>query len=737
VVTSRPFAQRIDRVLTLAVLTLGAVELSLLGLGRFRPELFFDAETVMHGLEGELAGELLPPVLRWIELGLLATVGALTFRWLGRRRGRWWLAGRLVAAGVLLALAHGWMVRHEVAYELRHPELRRDRIERLLGAVESAPAATRPLARRHGIPLEDPYRWQSQWAPRELRVLADGSVSLTGRPLLMRPRTMTAPALVVLDAEGEPQPTPPALLALFEVAAAVPLPDGSSVLLGSSRIPQPVEPRRPYRWTADGTFDLDFTDRLAEIFDAVRQLERSADGRILAAGTDLSGDPVLRRLTPDGRPDPSFAPTVLPSLPGGLIRSAEGPPLIWGHGDDGWWVRRPAPEGGFEAATDLPDGEPVTRLTPLPGGGFAVLRGNRDPKLERYSEVGDDAPELSLPKAFPDRVSNLLATPGGEIWGFGARERARTVGGYTAPASVGYLVRRGPRGRLLGATRIPGPGVVRASTLLPGGRVLAAATLGRGKVRLLWLSATGEVERASANFSLSRVRALELGAGGRILVAGRWEPPPMEKAYGALYRPGEGFRPVLSEPPTPPPTPPPASGRSTFDRPRRPLPELIFTQHTPGADGRIFAKATAPGERRGFPVRLSPGGELDQGFARRARQAFERLDRGAGLLHPLPDGTLLVGVSDGDQWQNPALVRLRPDGRLDPTFNPPNGNVESVHKVVPAADGTLWLTGRFHVDGESYGLLHLDADGHLLLAALGPDHLLEVKSTAPPPRRRR
>jgi hypothetical protein len=87
--TSRPLkAERTDRVLTLAALTLAAIELSLIGLGHFRPELFFDAETVMHGLEGELAGELLSPVLRWVELGLLATVGALTFRWLGRRRGR-------------------------------------------------------------------------------------------------------------------------------------------------------------------------------------------------------------------------------------------------------------------------------------------------------------------------------------------------------------------------------------------------------------------------------------------------------------------------------------------------------------------------------------------------------------------------------------------------------------------------------------------------------------------------
>ncbi len=712
---------QVDRILAIAALAFGLAELALLGLGRSGAELFFDAEAFRHGHQEELAGGLLSAVGRWLELGLLGSVGALVLRRLGRRRERRRRIPALAAAAAIwLLLISGWAARHGIGFELRRPELAPKQVAALLEGEQSAAAVTRALALRHGIPLEDPHRWQVSGSPTAVRLRQDGSLVVSGT--LLRPRRLNASPLAILGTDGEPRPSPAALPALFEVRTAMPLADGSSVLLGRSRFPQPVEPLRPYLLAADGTLDLAFTDRLGGLFERLERLARDAEGRFLAAGIDPSGTHVLRRFAADGRPDRAFSPTPLPGRAAGIVRASDTTLLIWGSLNRGGWVRRAAPAGGFEAATDLPPGAHAKLLAAMPGGGFTVLRGERAPTLERYLSVGAAAPELVLPQAFPGRVSHLSATPRGEIWGYGVADSAGPAGDLAIPAGACYLLRRDRGGLLLGVTRLPGRAVVYASAALPDGRILAAATLGGGRAALLRLSAAGHLQHSSPELTMARIYDLELAGDGRILLAGRQEPPPMEVAHGVVFPPAGGFQLLDREEAAPPPRPK-ASGPPMFGRPGKPIPELVFSQPTPAADGRTFAKATVKENRRSFPVRFSADGELDESFARRADQAFERLGRGVAWLRPLTDGALLVGLAPGRGGAiAEALVRLRPDGRLDRAFTPPNGNIESLHDLAPAPDGTLWLAGRFHLGGQPYGLFHLDPEGRLSAAALGPGH---------------
>ena len=143
-------------------------------------------------------------------------------------------------------------------------------------------------------------------------------------------------------------------------------------------------------------------------------------------------------------------------------------------------------------------------------------------------------------------------------------------------------------------------------------------------------------------------------------------------------------------------------------------------------DGKILCTGTAS-VYEGTPVpqtfRIQPDGELDT--------SFDASTIGWGEVNQfsvLPDGRIIAsGIlkSSAASTDTIQIVRLMPDGALDPTFNntldarflepPYHDKWFSVwHTVLP--DGRILLHGNFkQVDGEPRkGIALLDADGYLL-----------------------
>jgi uncharacterized delta-60 repeat protein len=126
-------------------------------------------------------------------------------------------------------------------------------------------------------------------------------------------------------------------------------------------------------------------------------------------------------------------------------------------------------------------------------------------------------------------------------------------------------------------------------------------------------------------------------------------------------------------------------------------------------DGKILVGGffeTANGSPRRMVARLNPDGSVDPGFA--AAYLVEhanRLENIRGLAFQ-PDGQLLVGlqanVDDGKPI--PVLIRLNPDGSLDPTFQlgvgvTENSDIGYVGSLVIQPDGKIIAGGWFDTWG--------------------------------------
>ena len=133
------------------------------------------------------------------------------------------------------------------------------------------------------------------------------------------------------------------------------------------------------------------------------------------------------------------------------------------------------------------------------------------------------------------------------------------------------------------------------------------------------------------------------------------------------------------------------------------------------ADGKVLLGGTftsVNGTAVNRLARLNADGSFDSTF-----------DTGTGVngyVHSVlvqPDGRILIGgaFSTYNGVVRNHVARLRPDGSLDPSFNPGSGTLGLVYAMVLAADGRLVIGGDFTaVNGVSRsGLARLNADGGL------------------------
>jgi uncharacterized delta-60 repeat protein len=137
---------------------------------------------------------------------------------------------------------------------------------------------------------------------------------------------------------------------------------------------------------------------------------------------------------------------------------------------------------------------------------------------------------------------------------------------------------------------------------------------------------------------------------------------------------------------------------------------IVDIQRLP--DGRILATgaSAAPGGARTelFVARFTAGGDLDATFATGGvlRRDPTVADDEGSALSVLPDGKIVIagfrgleGPSGSDVW----LLRLRPDGALDPNFG---SGGETTASAVPSDDGAYGLAidplGRAVIAGDAF-----------------------------------
>lgn len=131
------------------------------------------------------------------------------------------------------------------------------------------------------------------------------------------------------------------------------------------------------------------------------------------------------------------------------------------------------------------------------------------------------------------------------------------------------------------------------------------------------------------------------------------------------------------------------------------------------ADGRLLAGgqfSSVGGQARRNLVRLLPDGSVDPAF-----QPGAGPDGPVLALATLPDGSVLIGgaFTAVDGSANPYLARLKPDGTPDPVFSSGRAPDGAVHDIFVQPDGRIVIGGDFaHVGVAAAGhVARLNADG--------------------------
>lgn len=117
-------------------------------------------------------------------------------------------------------------------------------------------------------------------------------------------------------------------------------------------------------------------------------------------------------------------------------------------------------------------------------------------------------------------------------------------------------------------------------------------------------------------------------------------------------------------------------------------------------DGKIVVSGAANlgwgGRYRVFLVRYNPDGSLDTSFARGGKIA-PLLGSTSPALAVFPDGHIVVVVGPTESWpRNWFLVRLLPDGSLDPSFGAGGESIldfQDIHSALVQPDGQLIIAG--------------------------------------------
>ncbi|MCX8108470.1 MAG: delta-60 repeat domain-containing protein, partial [Verrucomicrobiae bacterium] len=491
--------------------------------------------------------------------------------------------------------------------------------------------------------------------------------------------------------------------------------------------------------TPDGELDLNFDPREGpeDIFAVVHDLEIQSDGKVLVAGlfTKFAGQNFggLVRLLPDGRIDTGFSTEVKWSQGIPHVQAVEldnaGRILIAGRFDSvngilRRGVARLFPDAGeLDLSFDLLDGvndrgEPVVTTLRVKNTGQIIVAGRFDTvhnlqchglAMLKDSGLPDESlatcPEFAREDGSPAIINDLALLPD---------ESVLVVGEFVRCAGQGCPgVIRFNRQWLVDPAFCPDPGrplqvgsVSSIAVQADGGYVIGGSfemVDGRPFAGLARFAPTGQLD---PDFSSPLPRSGVVNAilcleKGKLLIGGEFE------TLGAVPR---------------------------VNLARLDPDGLVDTEFDPGSgpNGPVYALAAQPdgstivggafvvfnGHLRPGIARVDWNGEVDDSFA-----PVITYRNDAGEVYSLaiqPDGRVLVGgfFDAVDRNSAPGLVRLTPDGRLDPTFGRSlsiSGKTVQILAIALQPDGKIIIAGAFdEINGVRLsGIARLENDGTL------------------------
>lgn len=500
------------------------------------------------------------------------------------------------------------------------------------------------------------------------------------------------------------------------VECVLELPDGKFLIGGAFQSYDGFSRRRIARLHSDGRLDLDFQPGEGAN-SSILALARQKDGKILAGGNFTSFNGVRRpyctRLTPEGVVDMAFS-VHMDNRVSSLAVQEDGMIYLAGRFTKAnetprRGIARVLPDGTVDPSFDTSEGADaeVTRVRLdldgklLLGGDFATLQGGQWSRMARlqtrsllpggqvelefaHYEVAEDAGSLS--------VAAIRS---------GSTDQTVSVSFRAEPESADdsdFQVEQGVMEFLPGQSRLERTLNILNDNTYEGGEqfrlVLAdpepAGSLGPRTVAYVHILDDDRVERAGAmdpvfpeaGGASDEVLALERQPDGQILVGGRFAglAGRNRNHIGRINPDGTidaGFLPGLYT-----------------DRP------VTVIRDVPD-DGRILIGGeftVVNGADRGRLARLSDTGVLDPDFF-----PGPGFNRTVNAMAVQADGNLLVG---GEFTQlNGAtirpIVRLGPDGSLDPSFAAGTVIDGPVRAILEQPDGRVIIGGAFtQVDGE-------------------------------------
>jgi uncharacterized delta-60 repeat protein len=256
--------------------------------------------------------------------------------------------------------------------------------------------------------------------------------------------------------------------------------------------------------------------------EAVGALVLNHDGKLMY-GTLQNRQPTLRRLDPDGTPDPAF-----PLSAGGsgttaaLAVESDGSVLHVG-GVLGGSVRRVVALGSSANAFSSSANNSILTVAVMPdgkilvGGSFTLIGGQSRSRIARLNSDGTVDPSFSL--IANQTVTSLVVAPDGAVLAGGAFTQ---FGGFPRQSLARIL----PDGTVDGSFNPGVVGTVSCMVVQPDGRIVLGGSFssvgGQPQSRLARISASGQVD---ANFNPTvdaAVNCLALETGGGVLVGGNF-----------------------------------------------------------------------------------------------------------------------------------------------------------------------------------------------------------------------
>lgn len=527
--------------------------------------------------------------------------------------------------------------------------------------------------------------------------MADGSVraiaELAGGKILIagafthvdgQPR----PRIARLNADGSLDPSyAPPVGANAAITQLLVQPDGKTVVAGEFTAIGNQPRVRIARLNADGSLDAGF-ELQKGTNGAIAALALQADGKLLIAGAFTAAGHSVRnriaRLNADGALDSTFRPNPGPNAAvNDIALQPDGSLLI---------------AGNFLAV----DGEPRTRIARLRADGTL------DDRFPPNSTSGRDVPASAganssvLALAVQQDGKVLMVGSFNEVDGEPRSGIARlnTDGSFDADLKIGpQMVILGWQG---GGSA---SGTVLATTIQPDGKYLVGGRFDEGhgvpRKGIARFNADGTLDLgfdpgAGARYPLGSdgdffaVESVVLQSDEKILVGGAFT------SFDDLPRPG--FVRLASDGSVDPdfalPMLHPETSVSL-------IPKVTHIATQP--DGNLLIagpiRTEANGGRRKI-LRLRPDGSLDPGFGPYDFSAVIPWASHVNALALQRDGKVLLGIEAGDSSgiHLRELIRLHPDGSLDPSFSlvlDLDVNAAGIENVLPQPDGKILIVGGF------------------------------------------